>query len=120
MLQRDDANPFRRSLHTATISFGQAVRPRRQSGGQGLFPTQVGFWAVVAGVCATTLIMMIWLDADLIAWKRQHFSSDSAVVKVFAIITLIGTSGWILVLTGLAGLYLSATRWSLMQRQHRL
>lgn len=120
MYMSEDTNMFKRSLRTMALAWRRVTRPRRGSAGQGLLPHQAEFWAIVFGLGLCVALLIAWFDADVIAWKRQQFPTGSPVVGVFATITHLGTSGWILVITGLIGVGLSVTRWSMVPRPQRL
>jgi membrane-associated phospholipid phosphatase len=115
-----DANIFQRSLNTVTVAYNRTVRPQRKAIAESLFPSQTGFWAFLLGVGLAVAILMVWLDADVIQWMRAYFPHGSAVSDVFSKITHFGTSGWILMITGLIGVALSLTRWSQLPRQKRV
>lgn len=52
--------------------------------------------------------------------EAAGLQSDSPLVIVFQWITLTGTSGWILVISALVGIYLSTSHWARLPRQQRL
>lgn len=113
----NERNVFQRSWATLNFSFNHVFRARRGKFRENVLPTQPGFWLAFASISATILLLMVFVDADLVAWKRSSIESGSMLHSVFEVVTRFGTSGWILVISGTMGVVLSATSWRQLSRR---
>ncbi len=120
MNRSNNKNALQRSRDTFVGAWQRSFRPRRAGVNQGLLPSKSRFWIWILVLTVAIAWLFLLLDADLVRWKRQEIPSDSFTVTVFELITLTGTSGWILVITAIFGLCLSISPWSQLPRRARL
>ena len=115
-----NSNALQRSFGALSFAYNHTFRPKRPAFAQGLLPGQGGFWLLVAAIVLGIVSLWIYWDVDVTLWKRANFPADSLTAQVFSLITQTGTSGWILGITAVLGLYLSTSRWEEMPRAKRL
>ncbi|NKB53629.1 MAG: phosphatase PAP2 family protein [Rhizobiaceae bacterium] len=120
MNQSGFKNSLQHSRNTLAGAWQRTFRPRRAGVSQGLLPSTGGFWVFIVVLIVAVAWLFLLRDAGLVRWKRQMFSSDGVTITIFELITLTGTSGWILVITAMIGLYLSMSPWSQLTRPARL
>lgn len=63
---------------------------------------------------------MIYVDKPVIDLTRPYYVAHEGSVKYFKQVTKLGSSGWILIISGAMALYFSATRWRSYERRERL
>ena len=112
-------NPIQRSLSTFLVALQRTFGPQRRAITQKLLPRQSQFWLLLAFMIFLTASLFVWLDADLVRWKREAVPRNSFTVSIFELITLMGTSGWILIITAVIGIYLSTSNWAALPRPDR-
>ena len=110
---------FQRSLSTFLAAWRRTFGPRRTAANLSLFPSHNQFRILLALITVAVACLFIWLDADLIRWKREAIPRESLTVSMFELITLSGTSGWILIITAIIGVYLSTSDWAALPRSDR-
>ena len=120
MTQSIHPSMLRRSLDSLAHAYRRTFRARRPAISQNLFPSENGFWLTLIFVIATTFSLMLFWDVDVTLWKRAKLVPHGFVDQSFQFITLMGTSGWILVGTVLVGLYFSISPWKQLPRARRL
>lgn len=116
-------NAFQRSLNTAKQANRRAFRqPRAGSKIQPLLPASGMFWFAAGLVAITIATVMVLADDDVMVWVRDITSRNSWIYPVFKKITQLGTSGWILFISGAGVLYLSTTDWAALgsKKRHQL
>jgi len=120
MSQFEDNSIIHRTYGTCLAAWHRTFRPPRADANQHLVPRQIEFWVLLLLVGSTIAWLFILHDAELVRWKRLVLKRDSPVVELFEWITLSGSSGWILVITALTGLFLSTSNWSQLSRSVRV
>lgn len=111
-----------RSWTASKAALSRIFRKRRHGTGTGhpLLPRHPAFYAVIALTCISIAGCMLWFDLPA-AQRAKHFYTEiPQTLYFFKQLTKLGSSGWILVLSGSAALYLSATRWWSYHRRDRL
>lgn len=78
------------------------------------------FWVLI--ILSITLCAVSWMfwDEAAIRFVRENRNSSQQVYRLFAGITVLGESRWVLIVTCLAGLYLSITAWVSLKRSTML
>jgi len=63
---------------------------------------------------------MIYVDKPVIELTRPYYLAHEGSVKYLKQLTKLGSSGWIMIISGAMALYLSATQWRKFERPQRL
>ena len=74
---------------------------------------------LVAG-CGLIAICMTIIDRPSIELIRPYYLAHEGSVKYLKQVTKLGSSGWILIISGVLALYFSATKWNSYNRKDRL
>jgi len=101
-----------KSAWAAFLQAGRVVTSRLSRGvrvsasADGTLPRAPSFYVATVFACIVILLVMLLLDSDLALWAK---SAPRGVRQFFLAITDLGTSGWILVVSGVGALVLAAS-----------
>ncbi len=91
-----------------------APRPALQV--QSILPRTLAPWLLTIIVLSLVALGFEYLDEPVARQAREWRAQGGIVPTFFRAITDLGTSAWILIITGIGGLIISAMRWSAMNR----
>ncbi len=115
-----DPSLIGRSFQSAVIVWRRCFRPRRALFNRSLLPLVFSFWAGALLLMAAIVLLFLFYDDDVARAARAFGSSRPDIAAFFEVVTHFGLSSWILVLSGVAGLFLSVTNWRNQERKTRL
>jgi len=115
-------NLLRRSWRSSWIAWLHTSRPARRGprSARPVFPRNIDAYAIFAVACALIALCMVYVDKPVIELTRPYYVAHEGSVKYFKQITKLGSSGWIMIVSGAMALYFSATRWASFERRERL
>ncbi len=111
-----------RSWRASKVAWWRTVRPARETAGYSrpILPRQKQAYVIVALACLLIALCMVFLDRPVIEFTRPFYLAHEGLVRYFKQITKLGSSGWILLVSGALALYLSTTQWSTYRRRERM
>lgn len=104
------------------MAWRRILRPRRHGPGtaHSLFPRQPGAYLAGLLLVVGMLASMAWIDLPVAMGVRDFYNSYTEIAYFFKQLTKLGSSGWVLILTGAGALFVAATRWRRFPRKDRV
>lgn len=120
------SNLFSRSAGSLSVAFHRAFRSPRSGIPNRVFPKHPSALLKLAVFIAFLLLLMVFVDGAFMDWMNSKLRGPDRIegnwyVRIFFFrITGIGNGTWVLLLTAVAGLILSVSKWDLLERPKRL
>ncbi|MDD9909391.1 MAG: phosphatase PAP2 family protein [Ahrensia sp.] len=111
-----------RFWRTTLVAWTRLRRDPHTVGNQAraLLPRRPDVYIPFAAAIVLIAFCMMVVDAPVIRITRPYYVEHEGSVIYFKQLTKLGSSGWILIITGALGAYLAATRWETFPRHERL
>ncbi|MGI9355048.1 MAG: phosphatase PAP2 family protein [Rhizobiaceae bacterium] len=111
-----------RSWRSSWIAYLRVSRPAREGAStrRPVLPRRIDAYLIFATGCVLIALCMIYVDKSVIDLTRPYYVVHEGSVKYLKQITKLGSSGWIMIISGAMALYFSATRWQNYERRERL